>query len=422
MSFSIDILIWTVYFVSLYFSVFWLLTFLETTHLLKKPRATALKNYPHVSILIPAHNEEDCVERSVLSTINLDYPKDTYEIIVIDDGSTDTTYKKVQTLCKEHPETTIRLIRQRKQGKASALNHALQIAKGEFFACLDADSMVDRKALKEMLKTFEAHDEQLAIVTPCMRVEHPTTILQKFQRVEYILAIFIQHLMGYIDCIYVAPGPFSVYRTEVIRHLGGFEQGNLTEDQEIAYRVQKYHYQLKQCPTATVYTRAPHDIKGLYKQRNRWFKGSLTNLIKYRKLFFNARYGDFGLFQMPLNLLNFVLSVCSLILVAYFFVMPCITFLRHLILIRFDITPYLRETFTFSFNILSLDLGKIFMWYILLSITLLLFYNAHRAIKVRIREYGVWYLIPYFFMYYILLSCIAFIVMIELAVGKKQRW
>lgn len=416
----ITIIIWMVYFLSLYFSVVWLLTFLEVAY--HPSKNSSLKKYPYVSILVPAHNEESNISRAITSLLKLDYPKNRYELIIIDDGSTDSTATQIKNIIKKNPKYIIQFLQQKPSGKAAALNYGLKEARGEFFACLDADSRVERHALKAMLQVFEKNDENLAIVTPCMQVEKPENLLQKFQRIEYIMAIFLQRLMGHMDCMYIAPGPFSLYRKEVIMHLGGFDEHNLTEDQEIAYRMQKYHYRLKQCPDAMVYTLTPKKWSSLYKQRNRWFKGSLVNLIKYRTLFFNKKYGDFGVFQMPLNLLNFIISIASLMLVIYFMVLPFIKLIRHLIVIRFDIMPYFTNTVNISFNILNLDLGKFFVFQCLFALMLFFFYLAHRALRVRIREHGLWYLVPYFFAYYLVLSFIALVVLIEVSLGRRQRW
>jgi len=381
-----------------------------------------LKRYPKVSVLIPAYNEGESIKGTIESVLSLDYPIDKLEIIVINDGSTDNTSEQIQKTIKKHSGRNIILLNQKNGGKAQALNNALKIATGEFFSCLDADSFVSRYALKRMLKLFYQEGEELAIVTPAMKVKSPKTLLQKFQRVEYITAVFVQRLMGLIDCIYVAPGPFSLYRTKVIRKLGGFEVGNLTEDQEIAYRVQKHHYKIKQCYNAYVHTIAPHNLKTLYKQRNRWFKGSLFNILKYKKLVLNRHYGDFGLFQMPLNITQYVLSITSLFLMIYFLFVPLIQWIYNLFLVGFDIWPYLRESVQFSFSLLSLDIGKLMVFYLLFFITVTIFYIAHRLTNERVREHGMLYLVPYFFVYYIILSFISIIVIVEVALGKKQRW
>ena len=92
--------------------------------------------------------------------------------------------------------------------------------------------------------------KDLAIVTPVMHVNKPKTLVQKLQKIEYIVAMLLVKLMGYIDSNYIAPGPFSLYKTKIISDLGGFDEENLTEDQEIAYRVQTKHLKIRQCPTA----------------------------------------------------------------------------------------------------------------------------------------------------------------------------
>ena len=137
----------------------------------------------------------------------------------------------------------------------------MKIAKGEFFACLDADSYVEKDTLTKMLVLYEKeNDPDLTIVTPAMKVKKPKNLIQKLQRVEYILTLFVSRLMSRLDCIYVAPGPFSLYRKKTIIDMGGFEVGNLTEDQEIAYRAQKHQYKIKQCYNAYVYTIAPKTL------------------------------------------------------------------------------------------------------------------------------------------------------------------
>lgn len=378
---------------------------------------------PFVSVIIPAFNESDVIERTVKSVLDSNYPKNKFEILVVDDGSTDDTSKLVKRIQEKYFQ--VGLLIQKNSGKAAALNNGLNKIKGEFFFCLDADSSVHLETMRRMVgfyyEQYKKYGDRLVIITPSMRVDAPKTFFQKFQRVEYILAAFIQRVMGHIDCIYVAPGPFSMYRTEIIKKSGGFEVGNLTEDQEIAYRMQKNHYIIKQCPDAKVYTIAPRTLKDLFKQRNRWFKGSLYNLFKYKSLLFNKKYGDFGLFQMPLNVINYVLSICALFFFGYFLLIPLIKIIYHLSLIRFDILPYVFNP-NISFNILNIDLGKMFVFYTIFSVTIVLFFIAHKYTEERVLQYGVWYLIPYFFVYYFILSIIAIIVLCEVCAGKKQKW
>ena len=420
----LSIILWLTYLLSLYFSIFWFIVFLDqrTNFKNQDKKKAKLKKCPFVSVLIPAFNEEEVIKETIKSVLDLDYPKDKLEIIVINDGSTDNTKQEVEGLIDKYKDRNIILINQENQGKAASLNNALKIARGEFFSCLDADSFVDKDTLKKMLALYESNDSDLTIVTPALKVAKPYSLIQKFQRLEYIVAMFVARLMSYLDCIYVAPGPFSLYRTEIIRKLGGFDAGNLTEDQEIAYRVQKHHYKIKQCHDAYVHTIAPRNIQELYRQRNRWYKGSLINIVKYRKLMWNRRYGDFGIMQMSINLLVFLLCSTALFFLAYFLVWPFFKNIYNLYLIGFDIIPYLRDIMDFDLSILSMNIPIIMIISFLFIISIMIFYLAHRNANERIRKYGILYLIPYYLVYYLILSFMAVVIIVQVAIGKKQKW
>ena len=420
MAYLIKIIILCTYFISLYFSIFWLVTLEEKLSKVKQEKKNKKQPtvYPFVSIIIPAYNEEDTVQSTIASVLNLDYPKNCYEIIVIDDGSTDSTSEKIDASIKNNSSVPVIFKKQKNQGKAAALNWGLSKSKGDFFACLDADSVVESDILKKMLLFYQEHEKNIVIVTPLMKIVKPKNLLQKFQRVEYILAAFIQRLMGDIDCIYIAPGPFSLYRTKIIQDLGGFDEKNITEDQEIAYRVQSHHFKIRQCPEAFVRTVAPRNLAEFYKQRNRWFKGSLFNLMKYKKMFLNRKYGDFGIFQLPLNLSVYLLGIITFCFFTYYIVKPIWQTVYKIILLNFDIGTILKQFFSSSFDILQLDLGIMFVLYVALSIALYFFYVSHQFSNEKMFEEGVVYLFPYFFLYYVLLSVISIIVLLEMIVGK----
>lgn len=131
------IIIWGAYVVSLYFTIFWLLVYLDFG---AEDKIKPLKKYPKVTIAIPAYNEEKTIAETIKSAVNLDYPKNKLEILVINDGSRDKTKQITELLTKKY--SNVKLINQINQGKAVALNTALSKAKGEFFICLDADSFI----------------------------------------------------------------------------------------------------------------------------------------------------------------------------------------------------------------------------------------------------------------------------------------
>ena len=422
MNIFFEILLWATYIIALYFSIFWMLVFFDRKKHFENEKIAILIKKPFVSVLIPAYNEKRSIEATIKSVINLDYPKDKIEIIVINDGSKDNTKEIVEMIIRKNKPRKIILLNQKNHGKARALNNGLKIAKGEFFACLDADSFVEKNSLKKMLSVYEKNGNKLAIVTPTMKVKSPKTLVQKIQRAEYIFAILMARMMSSLDCIYVAPGPFSLYRTKVIKKLGGFDENNLTEDMEIAYRLQKHNYLIKQCPGADVFTLAPKTVKSLYNQRNRWFKGGLSNVFKYKGLLLNKNYGDFGMMQMPMNLLYVFLSATMVFFFFYYVMIPFFKMLHDWYLVGFDFKPYLKDVFKFDFNFINFNFDKGLVIYLLFVMFFMLFYFAHRNSKEKIKKLGWFYLLPYFFIYYTILSFVVVIVIFESIIGKKQKW
>jgi cellulose synthase/poly-beta-1,6-N-acetylglucosamine synthase-like glycosyltransferase len=262
------VLFWFSYLVTLYIGVYWLVTYFEKYSEFKNEKSQRkLAEFPFVSVIIPAYNEEQTIEKTAKSVLNLNYPHDKIEMIMVNDGSTDRTQEIMQNIKEKFPRRDIRIISHKNMGKAASMNKAIWRAKGAYFACLDADSFVEKSNLRKMIAMFQK-DSGLAIVTPAMKVKEPRTWLQKFQRLEYITTILFARIMGHFDMIYVAPGPFSVYKKGVVKKLGGFEKGNLTEDMEIAYRMQKHHYKIRQCFDAYVHTIAPRNLRELYRKRN----------------------------------------------------------------------------------------------------------------------------------------------------------
>lgn len=424
MNLLFDSIIWIAYIISLYFSVFLILVYVDNRKNFKEETITPkLSNFPSVSIIIPAYNEEKNIQSTIDSALKIDYPKGKIEIIAIDHGSTDNTGKII-----DHYESKIKAIhiaRKATDKKASAMNKGLEIAQGEFFVSLDADSQVESSTLQRMLSLYyEQNDPRLAIVTPAMKVHQPKTILQKVQWLEYIVLILIARISSKLDSLYVAPGPFSLYKTEIIKKMGGFDEKSITEDQEIAYRLQINQYKIKHCYNGYVYTTAPAKLKPFYKQRRRWYLGSIKCLYQYRSMIANKKYGDFGMMQMTKNSLGFLLAVTGIIILAYLFLEPLIQKIKVLILINFNILPYLQNfelNITFL-NFLQTDFRKGFIILFLFAIGGFLFYQAHRNAKEKINTLGWLPLIPYFAFYYSIKAVTLLLSLAEFIRGRKIRW
>src|SRR3989338_2944200 len=279
-------------FFSVYIQIFFLVTFFENRKkILKKADPDfELTSYPSVSVVIPCCNEENSIEKTVNSLLNLDYPKDKLKFIVVDDGSKDKTWEIVQQF-KDIPN--IKLMHQENRGKYTALNLGLEHSDTEFFSCLDADSSVDPKALKKIMRYFCEESDIMAVI-PSALVTTPTNIIQKAQDAEYDMSVFFRKIFSLIGGLHVTPGTLSVYRKKVFEMIGVFRYGHSGEDMEMTFRMQKNHLKIVQCCEAVVYTIPPNSIKTLYKQRVRWLSSFLKNIIDYRSMLFQHKYGNFA--------------------------------------------------------------------------------------------------------------------------------
>ncbi len=420
MNILVSLLLWTSYIVTLYLAIFWMIITLGSIDKSPSSGKRHLKRIPYVAVIIPTFNGAFTIRRTIESVLALDYPRKKLKILIVNDGSLDNTKAVVEDVIRHHPERNIRLLNQHNQGKANALNNGLKHVSQEFFACLDDDSVVDSSALRNMLLVFEDNPD-LAIVTPAMKVGSQGNLLQSLQRIEYLISIFLNRLMSRLDAVYVAPGPFSLYRRDVIMHLGGFDTRNLAEDQEIAYRVQEHNLGIRQCSDAYVYTDVPGTLKGFFSQRNRWYKGSLFNLLKYKKLFLNPKYGHFGIFQMPVNMIFALLGGVSVLFFIYFFMVPLFDRFHNLYLVGFDILPFLK-TLNFSPDILSLNFSSLFISVTLFLIVLVMTFLAHLNAEERITPFRMVGVFLFISTYYILLSFINLVAFVEMVFGRYQKW
>lgn len=418
-----QIFIWMGYLVTLFIVLFWLFYYLENKPTFDKEnkQKVKIKNYPMVTVVIPAYNKEETVGDTITSAVNLDYPESRLKIIIVNDGSTDKTKEQILSIISRYKSKNISLINKKNEGKGKALNVALKQVEGEYFACLDADSFVKKDALKKMVSLYQESGNDLVIVTPVLKIDKPFNMLQYLQKLEYILSMFIVRLMGYMDANYIAPGPFTLYKKDIIIKKGGFDEKNLVEDQEIAYRMQESHYKIKQCPGAIVKTVAPKSFREFYKQRNRWMKGSFLNIFKFKKMMLNKNYGDFGIFQMPFNIFQYALSLVTLFFFYHFVIWPFIKWIIDLSKVGFDIFPYIRN-FKLSFNFLDINIGPTFLLYVVLFLSIITLIVAFVTYKETFSRVTLIYIFPFLFIYYIVLSFISLVVIIESIIGRNQKW
>lgn len=222
-------------------------------------------------------------------------------------------------------------------------------------------------------------DKEVAAVAPALRVWKTGSLLEKIQHAEYLLNIFLRKMMAFMDSIHVTPGVFSLYRRSVLNELGGFEEGNLTEDMEIALRIHNAGYKIENDLDALSYTICPDKWRSLFKQRIRWYRGGIHNSIKYRHMFFNPKYGNLGVFFLPANFIAIgVIIILFLNIVlnnlfnasSYLWRMSLIGFDFSPILLGFELDAFLSAVFSmpFLFGILGFALGA-YVLYVSFQIT-----------------------------------------------------
>lgn len=327
----------------LYTSILFFLAFFENRGRLKADSRSAYR--PTITIAVPAYNEEKTLAKTIESILALKYPKEKLQVIIVDDGSRDSTLG----IAKSFEPQGVVVITKPNTGKGDSLNIALMHATGELFTCLDADSFVDADALEKMLGCFD--NPSVMAVTPSLKVYHPRGLLRRIQQIEYLLGVYLRKVFAYFDAIHVTPGPFTIYRKSFFDRHGGYDAHNLTEDIEIALRIQSKGYRIENAMDACVWTTAPKSWKPLLLQRKRWYVGFMENVVNYRHLF-SPKYKDLGIFILPGAFVSVALAIVLLAYVAARAANNAYDTVLNLMAVNFDLKSLLHWRFdAFFINI-----------------------------------------------------------------------
>lgn len=300
-------------FVALYFEVFLMISFFEKRP--SKKDSSLPARYPTVSMLVPCFNEEKTLAGTIDSLLAMQYPKEKLEIVVVDDGSKDSTAAIARGYAAKYPEQ-VRFLQKENGGKYTALNLGIENSRGEIIGCLDADSFAAPDALMEAVKMF-GNDPSAMAITPAMQVYKPRRMLELMQSVEYTFGIFYKKMFDNLSAINVLPGPFSMYKREVFEKIGPFKHAHNTEDMEIAFRMHANNLRIVNAHTAYVYTTVPNTVRSLLRQRVRWSQGFLQNARDYKFMFFKRKYGNFGMLVLPFALSAFVSGIYAALYLFY---------------------------------------------------------------------------------------------------------
>ncbi|EME8099621.1 glycosyltransferase [Enterococcus faecium] len=242
---------------------------------------------PFVTIMIPCHNEEIMIEETIDYLMNeLEYQR--YEVLVCDDGSTDTTPEILARLSVKYPKLRVLRINENK-GKAHAFNIGLSFCKGDFILSNDADTVPSPDGLWKYMNYFlSASGQNIAAVTANMDVQNRSLLVEKSQTVEFssIVGIIKRSQMGVLGNMYAYSGANTMYRKDAILDCGGFRQDRATEDISIAWDQQFNGWQAVFAPDIMFYMNVPNTFNMLYSQRKRWAKGGIEAwLTNFKRIF-----------------------------------------------------------------------------------------------------------------------------------------
>ena len=229
-----------------------------------------------VAVLVPAYREEIVISRCVASLRASAYPD--LQIVVIDDGSDDRTAAVAREAASD--DRRVLVLQKPNGGKASALNHGLASTDAEVIVVVDADSIVERDALAELVKPLG--DPSVGAVAGNVKVGNRSNLLGAMQHLEYVVGINLdRRFFDQIDAISVVPGALGAFRRDALESVGGFPTDTLAEDADLTVAIGEAGLHIRHAPAARAWTEVPTAIGALWRQRFRWSYGTLQVLWKH---------------------------------------------------------------------------------------------------------------------------------------------
>jgi cellulose synthase/poly-beta-1,6-N-acetylglucosamine synthase-like glycosyltransferase len=299
---------------------------------------------PAISLIVPAHNGESTIRESVRSFLDLNFPQ--FEVVVVNDGSTDRTLdvaikafdllrapagrqqpqldtKPVRGVYRSLTNRDVVVVDKENGGRADAINAGINAARYPLVCVIDAGSLLETDALPRAALPFVEDPTTIAtggvirIVNGC-RVEHgrvtqvtlPTSRLAMFQVVEYFRAFLaVRIAQSVFKGLLTVSGTFGTFRRDLIIEAGGFRSDAIGKDLELVTRLHRIcmdrgqRYRIVFQPDLVCWIEAPQTVRALARQRNKWQHGTLQALGCHAPLMFNPRYGVIGLLALPYSLI-----------------------------------------------------------------------------------------------------------------------
>ncbi len=271
----------------------------ERAHLRARDLHAAATYHPGVSIIVPAYNEDAGIEATVRSLMATDYPGP-FEVIVVDDGSTDDTARIAATL--DVPDV-LTVVRQPNSGKAAALNTGIAYARHAILVLVDGDTVFQADTIERLVAPLA--DPDVGAVSGNTKVGNTRGILGRWQHIEYVIGFNLDRRMyDVLECMPTVPGAIGAFRWDAIAGVGGISTDTLAEDTDLTMAICRLGWRVVYEQTALAWTEAPSSLSQLWRQRYRWCYGTLQSMWKHRHAFFQrgpaGRFGRRGLTYLAL--------------------------------------------------------------------------------------------------------------------------
>lgn len=277
----------------------------------------AEKSLPMVSLVVPAYNEGVVIEAAIRSLLELDYPN--YEILVIDDGSSDDTYQKALAVARESTVVPVRVITKKNGGKAEALNTGMSQAHGEFILNMDGDSKMSPNVLRACVRHFD--DPRIGAVAGNVKVINRENIWSNIQALEYVEGLAMaRKAQSLLRAVNIIPGPLGMFRKSVLQQVGGYDHDTFAEDCDLTLKILVRGWHIAYESSAVAWVETPSRLLDLLKQRYRWTRGILQATSKHSASLFQPRKAGINCYILWYMLFEGIIWPFSTILGNLFFI------------------------------------------------------------------------------------------------------
>lgn len=362
-----------------------------------------LSAYPLVAVLIPCFNEQDNAVETITHALNLNYPN--FEVIAINDGSSDRTAEILNVLSEQHDKLRVVHLAEN-QGKAMALQAGSLLTDAEYLIGIDGDALLDQHAAQWMIRHF-LHNPSVAAVTGNPRIRTRSTLLGRIQVGEFSSIVgMIKRAQRTFGRLFTVSGVITAFRKSAVHEVGYWSPNMLTEDIDITWKLHRAGWDVRFEPNALVWILMPETLNGLWKQRLRWAMGGAQVLIKNIDVLVKPKLN----FLWPL-----IIELCLTLVWSYLMLFMVILWMLHWIL------PYAGFPIVTS-PLLPMGTG------ILLGTTCLLQFAISKWMDSRYESnlaknfyWMIWYPIV-FWLITVTASIIAFPKVLLRGSGKRARW